>query len=40
MLAITPYPDVVATVSKIQRLLSALLLFLFGLAVRNMLKMK
>ena len=38
--AITPYPDLVASISMLQRAASAVLLFLFGLAVRNMLKMK
>ena len=34
------FSGIVATMTKIQKALSALLIFLFGLAVRNMLKMK
>ena len=34
-----PYPTIVATMTKIQKAFSALLIFLFGLAVRNMRKM-
>ena len=33
-------PSAVSTVSAIQKLFSALMIFLFGLALRNMLKMK
>ena len=33
-------PSAVSTVSAIQKLFSALMIFLFGLARRNMLKMK
>lgn len=35
-----PYPSYIAGLIVIQKLLSAILLFLFGLAVRNMLKLK
>jgi hypothetical protein len=37
-LAVVPSP--VSTISAIQKLFSALMIFLFGLALRNMLKMK
>ena len=33
-------PGAVSTVSAAQKLFSALMIFLFGLALRNMLKMK